>query len=600
MELIYNIQDIFSAEEDGVLAEIPTYYIPTYQRGYKWQTEQVEQLLDDIWEAFISKEEQYFLQYLTIKELSVENKKVWEVIDGQQRLTTLSILFAALGREDTIKDLAAGKITYAIREDLLEVYIREKLQGKESMNWTAITEEGEIPDRQDLYYMHNTMRVIRSFLEEKKVKNASEDFYRYLTKNVCLILNVVNNVSGEEVFENMNSNKKPLTDIELVKALLLTLKAREAKNKTFHEILEQRAIDGIHWDEVSRWINDKKIKHFYGSDEKDGLEIIMKLLVSKASGQFPLFNAIHKELKASNSKASLLFDAIKLQKGVLEKWYRDKEVYNLLGFVFFSKIPKKQKTSKIEILKGLENETRSQVISTLRSKRADILRPSHQVTNGKVSLDHIQHGEHDDNIRNIMLAVNVFFSEDSIKDARFDFYSYTKNNWDIEHIFPKNPANRKEEERVLYQWDKDILEKLGLFDNLSGNEDDCKDIISLQTELEKLNTQEIVKLNQTQTKVLSTLIDKSKHFKTINGLGNLCLLPDSVNRSIGNKMFYDKREAVVGHIAQGRFVPKASFGVFSKTICKDLDKTLEKWTLADIAKYKQELETRFKLLISSN
>lgn len=68
-----------------------SFYIPSYQRGYRWTERQVTDLLDDICE-FIkkdkTKDEFYCLQPVVVK----PNNDTWEVIDGQQRLTTIYLL----------------------------------------------------------------------------------------------------------------------------------------------------------------------------------------------------------------------------------------------------------------------------------------------------------------------------------------------------------------------------------------------------------------------------------------------------------------------------------------------------------------------------
>lgn len=74
------------------------FLIPSYQRGYRWEKRQVTELLDDIWEFSQQerkKDEFYCLQPIVVK----KNGDKWEVIDGQQRLTTIYIILYFLGRK---------------------------------------------------------------------------------------------------------------------------------------------------------------------------------------------------------------------------------------------------------------------------------------------------------------------------------------------------------------------------------------------------------------------------------------------------------------------------------------------------------------------
>lgn len=75
------------------------YEVPLYQRNFAWKMEQIEQLIDDIWAASSANDESYFLGNLVVSKRKSENRRpenLFEVIDGQQRLTTLYLLLTAL------------------------------------------------------------------------------------------------------------------------------------------------------------------------------------------------------------------------------------------------------------------------------------------------------------------------------------------------------------------------------------------------------------------------------------------------------------------------------------------------------------------------
>jgi len=81
-----------------------TYVIPIYQRNYAWGVEQIEQLVDDVWTAARDADAaHYFLGNLVVAQRWAGEDEVGarrlEVIDGQQRLTTLSLLLGALSAE---------------------------------------------------------------------------------------------------------------------------------------------------------------------------------------------------------------------------------------------------------------------------------------------------------------------------------------------------------------------------------------------------------------------------------------------------------------------------------------------------------------------
>lgn len=73
------------------------FLIPEYQRSYVWQTDNITELLDDLYFAFINKpESEYFLGSLVLKKFKDSSFPEYEVLDGQQRLTTFFIMMAVL------------------------------------------------------------------------------------------------------------------------------------------------------------------------------------------------------------------------------------------------------------------------------------------------------------------------------------------------------------------------------------------------------------------------------------------------------------------------------------------------------------------------
>src|ERR1700722_2044203 len=86
-----------------ILTEQICYEIPPYQRPYSWERENVDQLLQDVWEACENSETEYFIGSLITIEKELDSR--YEVVDGQQRLTTLNLILARL--RDRIQDQAA-------------------------------------------------------------------------------------------------------------------------------------------------------------------------------------------------------------------------------------------------------------------------------------------------------------------------------------------------------------------------------------------------------------------------------------------------------------------------------------------------------------
>ncbi len=310
-DLVYPIKHIFSTDKrEGALGkkDAQKYYIAPYQRGYKWGSDDpnapVWLLMTDIKDAYEGGEEEYYLQYITVKQNEVDGLQVLEVIDGQQRLTTLSLMYALLASQLEDKSLAISneKLSYRVRENVSRFFTDFIYNGVEKLlelNWEDFIDEYPGYDAQDIFYLFHAVQCIHQELPEN-----IQGFYDYLNDQVKLIFNFIDkgNLSSEKVFSNLNTNKVDLTGTELVKGLLLTRAAREKEDEKtarhFKEVLELRATMGRQWDEMANWSQQPDIKAFYFVDFSDPLAGLVYLLglsreysgKAKGGNKYELFN----------------------------------------------------------------------------------------------------------------------------------------------------------------------------------------------------------------------------------------------------------------------------------------------------------------------
>ena len=224
--LIYSVKEIFTTylDENGSSC----FNIPEYQRGYKWTKEDARALLNDLKkfkDANKDKNSFYCLQNITI----VPNKNnEFDVVDGQQRLTTLYILLAYLksvGVEE-LKELDfKNKLKYSIRDttrDLLSKTVTTK------DFWAEIKLE-ESKNR-DEYYIREVSLEIKNWFEggDSDGKWNLLDATETILNRLKLIVNKIDGKKEEEtIFANINGGKVPLDGADLVRAVLMTRSAKE-------------------------------------------------------------------------------------------------------------------------------------------------------------------------------------------------------------------------------------------------------------------------------------------------------------------------------------------------------------------------------------
>ena len=263
-----------------VLDGADLYKIPIYQRNYAWGDKEITQLIQDIADYISDEKEKnnYYIGSLIVY-LRNEDKRnqFYETIDGQQRLTTLSILVAV------IKNIYNSEVNLDWYEKVnLEYFSRKKSsQSLYSVFNNEISGNHLILNDEITEAYQLIIKRLKTILEEKKI--SIELFSEYLLKNVTIIrVEVPEDTDLNHYFEIMNNRGEQLEKHEVLKSTLLEIlndiedeTEREQASKTFHLIwetcsnMEKYAQFGFSVDERDKIFGDKKWSDFKISDFKD-------------------------------------------------------------------------------------------------------------------------------------------------------------------------------------------------------------------------------------------------------------------------------------------------------------------------------------------
>jgi len=214
-----------------ILTEQICYEIPPYQRPYSWGKENVQELLEDLWEAYTENDNEYFIGSLITIER--ERDRRYDVVDGQQRLTTLNLIFACL--RDNISDDAAreelGKrilprnvltgeaetprlVLRKKDQDFFRKYILEKQPFP-----VLSRNEMEKPQR----HLLDNFETIEKFLEGKNQQQLKLFANYILTKVFVVFVNTDSLKSAYRLFNVLNARGLPLANADLIKNTLFSL-----------------------------------------------------------------------------------------------------------------------------------------------------------------------------------------------------------------------------------------------------------------------------------------------------------------------------------------------------------------------------------------
>lgn len=197
--------------------------IPIYQRLYVWGREQVTKLLEDLWQAYCHNEPVYYLgATLVVQRVNAEDEKYYDLIDGQQRFTTLwlmSISWQHHMREFSFKEVNGSResrVGFSIRPEV-ERYFSSRLDGKE----ISVPEAVQLDNA--LEVIDNFKKSIENLEESKKIPGKNiVGFTKYIRDNVQLILTTVPEKTDlNNLFEAINNRGIQLQHHEILKAKLL-------------------------------------------------------------------------------------------------------------------------------------------------------------------------------------------------------------------------------------------------------------------------------------------------------------------------------------------------------------------------------------------
>lgn len=546
------------------------FFIPGYQRGYRWTEQQVKDLLNDINEFEPENDSWYCLQPLVTKKTILDinqfktdiqdktelqditdalNKQIrYEVIDGQQRLTTIYLILACLGVTD--------KYT-------IEYETRKGSKGfLENISEKA---EDEAKGNIDFFYMHKAYKTVEKFFDKKKnQEHFQEDFKDKLLNNVKFIWYDVGDLDDEKkhnLFGNLNSGKIALTNAELIKALFLNKVGTE---KGSEREIQQRLI-AEEFDQMERAIRQDDFWYFVaGNQEKPSscINLLFDLMLEKELDEkkeshkkepFSTFFYFNDKLK----KESNLWDEVQKVFHILEGWFSDFELYNLIGYLRAVK----DNTLSLSDLYKLYAENKD--ITGFKTALKDRCKKTVKYENNNFL--ELRYDEEKDQVFNLLLLFNIATLNANLQEKnRFSFANFHKNKWDVEHISPQNPKDNEELKKIIEDRQNPIF-------------------TALKNALSQNNEKEIES-------------EREKFFATdesLMSIENLTLLTSHDNRGISNGFFFEKRNKLKEYFQKGSFIPTCSMNVFMKYYSEN-PQQMNFWDEKDMQSYKEAIKQKIK------
>ena len=211
------------------------FIVPQYQRPYVWQEENIQELIDDLYYAFENKQNsEYFLGALVLKRTKEEEFKEYEILDGQQRLTTLCMMIAVL--RDLMKKpqykWTLSQMIYQEENELLRVPSRSRIKYNTRDKVKDFVKDYIIPSgstrRKEIVKFHestnisvaNMSKAISVMHEVFAGKDNLEAFAVFLLNNVLFIyVSTDNTEDAFRLFTILNDRGMPLSNSDILKSI---------------------------------------------------------------------------------------------------------------------------------------------------------------------------------------------------------------------------------------------------------------------------------------------------------------------------------------------------------------------------------------------
>lgn len=588
------------------------FFVDDYQRGYKWDVQQVLDLLNDIDEFEINGKGFYCLQPVVVNVKDIKSN-IYELIDGQQRLTTIFIITSVFGHPHY-------RIDYQTREKSSEFLsnIHDRLNGisidlsKEISiierelddAWKGFAEKNTEYDNIDNYHFFKAYSVIKNWEPRYSDK---EFFLKKMLHHTKVIWYKVDDesLSSEKVFMNINSGKIALTNAELIKALFMV--ENEYPNNTHAFGLKQKEI-ALEWDRIEYALQDDQFWYFiHENPEKYKLptriELLFDMIQNKPSNSKDELYSYRKYASQENRN----WQKVKNRFQTFQEWFEDRELYHLIGFVIARGISDIRK-----LYNQQENCSKSEFVKSIKDQ---IKKKFHDEHEGRLiySVEELHYENSYANIMDVLLLFNIQTYQICDASYRFPFDRFKKFKWSLEHIHAQNSKSLSKGEELRAWCD----ETLGTLDDVTENPELTKDLINeiselrssgIKSELSKEDREKFIQIQNRTVKLFGDFEEDSFEDEK-HGIGNMALLDMNTNSSLSNGIFPVKRiqiieidksgKTIVGNKEKEAFIPVCTKNVFLKYYSKKVSQ-MNYWSAKDRSDYVDCIWTILKEYLPQN
>lgn len=564
--------------------------VPSYQRGFKWGKNEVERLLEDI---FQNGAKDYCLQPIVVKKTG---EGQYDILDGQQRLTALYLISRDLKRFLPRHTGPKYSLTYSSRQ-CTEEFLRDLPAERCTEN-------------PDFWFMYLANKAIAEWFDADPDQIRAINIQTYLVKNVKIIWYEVDNEEESndiEIFTRLNKGKIPLTNAELVKALFLRRDSRAAiSNDRKKEI-------AIQWDNIEKELHSESFWLFLSNKTKTSfqtrIDLLLNLMVDKPEtcrDNYYTFFKFNEMVNSEGEDVENIWENIQHTFLTLKGWFSEHELYHKIGYLISSNFkPENCNGSMLQyIYDKSKKKTNKQFISFLDS----LIKDSVKLDSNKNYAD-LRYGDDNERLKRLLLLFNVESVRQNGKQTqwfpfdKFKFDGTREEVWSLEHIHAQNSEVLKKQ-KDWSQWLESHIPFVQLLMREVGS-DRKKEIEILIEKMKSAQRRAASEINGALTtrefvdiynEVMGYLPQTKQ---SIDSISNLALLDVGNNAALSNSVFAVKRDKIIEMDMKGEFIPYCTKMVFLKYYSQSDNNQLLFWAPEDRDSYIKKMNDVLKDYLES-
>lgn len=582
-----------------IVSKYKKFNVPSLQRTYRWGEKEITLLLNDLYEFYNTNEDStndfYPLQPLILKKN--KNYDCYDILDGQQRLTTIKLIGAYLKSKDHNLNACNIDISYESRSNVEEIFLEIDKNSDDNLS-------DKYKDKMELYYISKAFACIKNwfepFQENGKKKSDNEEakrkdsIYKVLfsdgSKSYFYVYELEDDADEKKIFQNINQGRISLSSSELIKPLFLGsifgtdddvdkysfVNTRDGYGIFIPivKINEKQALINLQKTIAQEWNNIETCflhNEFYyficpqKARSANRMDFLFEIAKDRYNeGNKTTFDIFYDELKTKEEERlidrilNVWNDVIKCFNR-LQKAYYDYDAYHLIGYcntqkkIDISNIISNYCLEKINI-QQLKDEVKRKIKSNINY--VGLYKEDGNIGDKKngnkayddPTIDNLDYNQNKDKIKRILLLHNL--QAYSSSHIRFPFDKYNDGReYDIEHIHAK--ADDKADKKSRIEWLKtnflDLKEYESFFEKKDIKGDKNKTVETFKAFLNEVNKEqdekkraELFENHLKYEEKYCLLVDSDDTFKE---LVNICYKEgdkDEVDDSLGNLCLLDR------------------------------------------------------------